>query len=105
MIASRMKKIILASSSPRRKILLMQLGLSFVVDPSDYEEKLNPRLKPKGQAEFLSKEKAKRVASRYAEQDVIILGVDEVIDHNGETIGKPKSEEDARRILRRLSGS
>lgn len=99
-----MKKIILASQSPRRKMLLNQIGVNFIVISGTYEEKLNPRLKPKGQAEFLSKEKAKEVVMKFFGEDVVILGVDEVIDFYGETIGKPKSEDDAKRILRKLSG-
>lgn len=100
-----MKKIILASTSPRRKKLLSQIGLSFTVVPSHYEEKLNPRLKAKGQAEFLSKEKAKAVAIKYTDQDVVIISADQVIQFKDETLGKPKSVEDARRVLRRMSGT
>ncbi len=98
------KKIILASQSPRRKALMQQIGLDFSVIPSQYEEKLNPRLKPKGQAELLSREKANEVMHQFQGEDVIILAADSVIDFRGETIGKPKSTDDAKRILRRLSG-
>jgi septum formation protein len=99
-----MKQIILASSSPRRKMLLEQIGLSCKVVPSNYEEHFNPRLKPKGQAEFLAREKAKAVAEKYRNQDVIIIAADQVIDFKGESLGKPRSSEEAERMLRRLSG-
>ncbi|MBU4098454.1 Maf family protein, partial [Patescibacteria group bacterium] len=46
-----MKLLVLASISARRKTLLKQLGLQFIVVPSLVEERLNPRLKPRGQAE------------------------------------------------------
>ena len=48
-----MKQVILASRSPRRKTLLKQLGLKFIVSPSRMDEIFNPRLKPKGQVEAL----------------------------------------------------
>src|SRR5436190_1602328 len=59
-----MKKIILASQSPRRKELLQQLGLEFTVVPSDHDEKMNPRLKPRGQVEYLSKEKENYIKTK-----------------------------------------
>jgi len=99
-----MKQIILSSTSPRRKQLLEQVGLACKIVPSNYEEKLNPRLKPKGQAEFLSKAKAKAVAEKFAGQEVIVLGFDKQIDIQGETLGKPKTVGEAKRMLQRLSG-
>lgn len=99
-----MKKIILASSSPRRKKMLQQLGLRFTVMPSSYQEKLNPRLKPKGQVAYLSQEKAEAVARTYLGEDAVIISADTLLTLHGETLGKPKSEEDAIRTLERLSG-
>lgn len=99
-----MKKIILASSSPRRKQLLSQIGIDFTIDPHNSEEKLNPRLKSKGQAEFLSKQKAQIIAEKHLGEEGLVLGVDSVIDFQGETLGKPKTETDARHTLHRLSG-
>jgi septum formation protein len=81
-----------------------QIGLSCKVVPSHYEEHFNPRLKPKGQAEFLAREKAKAVAGRFPGQEVIIIGVDQVMDFRGESLGKPKSLVDAERMLIRLNG-
>lgn len=97
-----MKQIILASSSPRRKKLLEQLGLTIKVVPSNIDEKLNPRLKPKSQAETLSLEKAKAVSGKY--KDAIVLAADTIVYIGEEILGKPANADDAKRMLRKLSG-
>jgi len=97
-----MKKIILASASPRRKQLLKQLGLDFEVVPSEAEEKLNPRLRPRGQVEELALQKAQSVAKNFP--DAIIIGADTIVALNDEVIGKPKDIADAKRILKKLRG-
>jgi len=97
-----MKEIILASASPRRKKLLEQIGLPIKVVPSNIDEKLNPRLKPKGQAEELSLEKAQTVAEKYP--DAIIIAADTIVYIQGDILGKPKNLEDARRMIKKLQG-
>lgn len=106
-----MKIIVLASGSPRRKALLTQIGLPVKVIKSEVEEKLNPRLKARGNAENLSFIKARTVADRYmrmlvfqnTEEEAVILAADTLIAVDDEIIVKPKDEEEARRILRKLS--
>lgn len=100
-----MKKLILASASPRRKQLLKQIGVQFEILPSDIEEKLNPRLKPLHQVEELSRQKAQATAKMKGAKDSIILAADTMVSINDEILGKPKDEKDARRMLRKLSGS
>ena len=97
-----MKQIILASASPRRKKLLEQIGLKFTVVVNKHQEKMNPRLKPRGQAEFLSKQKAQAIVDRY--KNAIIIAADTLVVFNDQIIGKPTSPYDAKRILRMLSG-
>lgn len=97
-----MKKIVLASTSPRRKQLLKQLGLDFTIAPSNVEEKLNPRLKPRHQVEELALQKAKAVADKF--EDAIIIGADTLVTFNDEVIGKPKDVQDAKRMLKKLRG-
>ena len=97
-----MKQLILASASPRRKKLLEQFGLSVKVVPSNIDEKLNPRLKPKKQAEQLSLEKAQTVAKHYKE--AIVLAADTLVSIDNDILGKPKDEQEAKRMLRKLSG-
>lgn len=103
-----MKMIILASKSPRRKTLLKQLGLNFIVLPSLVDESLNARLKPKGQAEALSVKKAIAVMNKVRAQNenkpAIILSADTLVAVDDEVLGKPKDEKEAKRMLRKLSG-
>lgn len=97
-----MRKIILASTSPRRKQLLKQLGLEFEVVPSNVDEILNPRLKPRHQAEELALQKAQAVVNKF--DNAIILGADTLVALGDEIIGKPKDVQDAKRILKKLRG-
>ncbi len=98
-----MKKIILASTSPRRKRLMKQLGIEFTIIPSKVIEKFNPRLKPRRQAEELSLQKAEAVAGNYP--DAIIIGADTLVALEDEVLGKPKDEKEAKRMLKKLSGT
>ncbi|MEI7424815.1 MAG: nucleoside triphosphate pyrophosphatase [Candidatus Staskawiczbacteria bacterium] len=98
-----MKKIILASQSPRRRDLLKQIGLEFEIDPSGYEEDMSLKMKSKELAEFLSLGKAKDVAQRH--KDSIIISADTIIAIDDEVFGKPKTPERAKYMLQKLSGS
>lgn len=118
-----MKKIILASASPRRKELLTQIGLTFTVMPSDVEE--NPKSElPQDMVIELSKKKAGDVWNRIVQNDTsvgstaagkgesggnsdreyLVISADTVVSIEGEILGKPKDEEDAVRMLSLLSG-
>lgn len=91
------KEIILASASPRRKELLELIGLQFKVDPGDYKEDMNLKLSPHGLARALSLEKAKSVAGKY--NNAIIIAADTFVIIRGQLLGKPHTEEEARRML------
>jgi septum formation protein len=91
-----MRKIILASKSPRRKKLLSQLGLEFEVHASNYEE-------GEGTALQHAKGKALDVAKHY--KNAIVIGVDTVGEYKGRIIGKPKDKNEAKEILGFLNGS
>jgi len=97
-----MKKIILASQSPRRKDLLSQIGLKFEVDPSNYQEDMSLKMDPKELAEYLSLGKAKDVAQRH--KDSIIIAGDTFCVLDKEVLGKPKTKENAKAMLQKLSG-
>ena len=60
-----MRKIILASTSPRRKKLLKKLGFKFKTVRADYEEDMALKMAPEKLAEFLSENKVKSVANKY----------------------------------------
>lgn len=96
------KKIILASASPRRKHLLLQLGLDFTVDPSGSEESIHLHLPPNLIAVTLAENKAKDVARRH--KDGLILGADTIVVIDGLILGKPRDKEQAMEMLSRLSG-
>lgn len=100
------KQIILASSSPRRKELLEQIGLKFTVHPSEFEEKLqlDENIKtPEELALYNALGKAQNVARHY--KNALIIGVDTIVSFQHHIIGKPKDAEDAARILRLLSNT
>jgi septum formation protein len=94
-------RIILASNSPRRKELLTQVGVSFEVIPSKFEENIidlsNSRL-----VEHFAYMKAKEVASA-VQGDALVLGSDTIV-YLDCIMGKPRDKEDAFDMLKRLSG-
>lgn len=96
-----MPTLILASNSPRRRELLTQLGYSFQVEPSSFEE-TQRGLSARDTALAFARGKAEEVFSRFPE--AIVLGADTVVALGEELLGKPKSREDAVRMLRLLSG-
>jgi septum formation protein len=97
------KEIILASASPRRKELLELIGLQFKVDPGDYKEDMNLKLSPHELARALSLEKAKSVAGQY--DNAIIIAADTFVIMRGQILGKPHTEEEAKKMLVLLDGA
>lgn len=95
--------LVLASSSPRRSMLLAQLGLTFTVDPSSVEEVVEPGLAPAQVVESLSRQKALDVASRHAEAD-LVLGADTIVVLDDQILGKPVDRADAHRMLGQIAG-
>ncbi len=97
-----MREIVLASSSPRRRELLTQAGIPFVVVPGDVdEENADISGTPEQKAEWLAYLKAVNVADR---QQGIILGADTIVVCDNEIFGKPADAKTARSMLRKLSG-
>jgi septum formation protein len=94
--------IILASTSPRRKELLENIGLKFQVDASDFPEDLRQDLPPEGLVKFISMGKATAVAPKYP--DAIIIAADTIGVLRRRVIGKPRSPGEAVKILQSLSG-
>lgn len=100
-------RIILASQSPRRRELLAQLGLSFEVMPA-YGEERSGAQDPGARVEELAAAKAREVAGRLekeSDRERLIIGADTLVVKNGEILGKPRDEEDAKRMLALLSGT
>ncbi|MGO9379362.1 MAG: Maf family protein [Dissulfurispiraceae bacterium] len=97
-----MKKIILASASPRRKEILEKTGLKFRVDESDYEEDMDIGLKPRELAICHSVGKGRAVACRY--KNALIISADTIVVLKNKVFGKPRNEKEATQMLNNLSG-
>ena len=96
-------RLVLASASPRRAMLLEQIGVGFEVAPSAVEEVVAEDMTPGEVVESLSHQKASDVAISRPEVD-LVLGADTVVVSEGRILGKPLDSEDASRMLRALSG-
>jgi septum formation protein len=97
-----MSPFILASQSPRRKILLRQIGIKFKVLPADLTEIIQPLQTPQENAKRLALEKAMDVASRVRKG--IVIGADTIVVIDRKILGKPRSKDEAKKMLRTLSG-
>lgn len=95
-------KIVLASSSPFRRELLGRIGLEFGACSPDIDESARPGETPRQLVERLSVEKARAGAKDFPR--ALIIGSDQVADHDGEIVGKPRDHADAVRQLRAASG-
>lgn len=94
--------LILASGSPRRQELLKLITEDFTVHPVDADETLPQGMPVEMAAAFLADLKAKEAARLFP--DDIVIGCDTVVILGDEIMGKPRDREDARRMLRALSG-
>ncbi len=96
------RKLILASSSPSRKMLLQQAGLSFDVVVSGVDETVPPEYTPAQTVETLARRKGEAVLPLCPGKPII--AADSVVSIDGLILGKPKDDEAAKATLRRLSG-
>lgn len=93
---------VLASRSPRRIDLLQRIGRNPVVDPADIDESMRPGESAVDYVRRLSAEKALVVLARHP--GAVVLGADTCVELDGVVHGQPADRDDARRILRALSG-
>ena len=105
-----MKKIILASQSPRRKELLAQAGFEFQIITSDVDEVIT-HTKPRDIAESLSSQKAEdvyhKLIEKYGEAEArnyLVIGADTIVAIEDKILGKPKDRVDAYEMMKLLSG-
>ena len=98
-----MSELILASTSPWRRMLLEKLGLPFECAAPDVDETPLPEESARQLVARLAQAKAQSLASRYPHH--LIIGSDQVCVLDGEITGKPHTEENARRQLRKASGT
>ncbi|MFX3624564.1 MAG: nucleoside triphosphate pyrophosphatase [Ectobacillus sp.] len=97
-----MKRLILASGSPRRKELLEQMQIPFEIVVSQIEEILDETLPPSEVVMSLALQKANDVAKHYT--DAVVLGADTIVTYQSRILGKPGSAQEALETLRLLSG-
>ncbi|MGX7030314.1 Maf family protein [Vagococcus zengguangii] len=96
-----MKKIILASQSPRRKELLAHITSDFEVQPADIDETVTPGITPEVYVTQMAEQKAAHIFNQYP--DHLVIGCDTVVVMDGEILGKPVDKEDAKAMLQRYS--
>ncbi|MEQ8200916.1 MAG: nucleoside triphosphate pyrophosphatase [Syntrophomonadaceae bacterium] len=97
-----MKKIILASESPRRQSLLQQLGVEFTISPANIAEDLSKSISPEQLVRGIAWQKARQVLQGLP--DGIVIAADTVISWEGRVTGKPIDRDDAHAMLCQLSG-
>lgn len=97
-----MKKVILASQSPRRKELLEKCIRKFEICPADIDETLDASLPASEAVRQLSMRKAEAVL--YTHPEAVVIGSDTVVAVDGIILGKPADRADAERMLKMLSG-
>ncbi len=97
-----MKRLILASTSPRRRELMALLELPFECHAPNFEETSDPALSPAEEAMEFARAKAASLLAEFP--DALLIGSDTLIALDGRKIGKPRDPEDAVSILETLSG-
>ena len=102
LLLTKMARIILASSSPRRKELLQQLGWDFEIYSPDIDESVREREIVEHYVERLARDKAQAVLNQYPE--AIVIAADTSLSFAGKIIGKPESKQHAFEIWSALSG-
>lgn len=98
-----MKRIILASGSPRRKNLLQQINLPFEVKISSVDETYDPTSSASNIAQELALRKARDVAEQST--NALVIGADTIVVFEDEILEKPADSREARKMLQRLSGN
>jgi nucleoside triphosphate pyrophosphatase len=96
------EKLILASSSPRRAEILTAVGWPFETVTAGVDETLNPGEEPAAYVQRLARQKAEAVIA--LRKTGLVLGADTTVVVENNLLGQPRNDDDARRMLRLLSG-
>lgn len=97
-----MHDLILASGSPRRRDILSNMGLTFVVEPADIDESVLDGESPEAYVSRMARSKAQKCAQQHP--DEVVLGADTVVVLGSTIFGKPKDRADAAAMIGALSG-
>lgn len=95
-------KIVLASQSPRRKELLGRLVPAFSIQPADIDETPKPKEDPVAYVQRMATEKAFAVQNN---EETLVIASDTTVVLGNEILGKPEDDEEAKRMLRKFSGT
>lgn len=97
-----MQKVILASESPRRRELLSSLGINYTTSSSGIEEVFDTSIPLEEALKRVAYQKAEAVAKQYPND--VVLGADTIVVVDDQILGKPENDDEARKMLRMLSG-
>lgn len=97
-------QFVLASASPRRKELFKKIAKNFEIDAAKGEERAKKTLPPAEYAETLAAHKAREIAAKKEHFGKVVVGADTVVAICGKILGKPKDADEAKEMLRLLSG-
>lgn len=98
-----MRKLILASRSPRRQEILTRCNIPFTTEPADIDETIDTSLSIPAAIEDLALRKARSIAIQ--QPDAVVIGSDTVVVCNGKILGKPSDHEDAKHMLQMLQNN
>lgn len=103
---TKLRRVILASSSPRRIELLKQFGIEFEIIPSNVDESIDQSLLVEENVMQLAKKKAQEVFNKLGEdsKQSLVIAADTVVFVEGVILGKPSNEDEAFWMLRKISG-
>ncbi len=94
-------KLVLASKSPRRSVILKNAGIDFTVRVADADETIPDGTRPQDAVVFLAARKAMAVERA---DDEVVLGADTIVVLDDKILGKPKDRDDAYNMIKSLSG-
>ena len=96
--------LVLASASPRRRELLDQLGVHFLVEPAEIDESRDDREPPGEYVLRMARDKALAVATRFGDEGRVVLAADTTVAIGDDVLGKPRDHFDGLAMLALLSG-
>ena len=107
MLLDTIKKydVVLASSSPRRRHLLKEMGVDFQVEKRKVQEVFPDHFSPTEAAVYLSELKSKAFSSDELRDNTLLISADTIVTVNGEILGKPADYQEASEMLKKLSGT
>src|SRR5207244_12952271 len=96
-------ELVLASTSPSRRVLLTGLGMPFRAETPGVEEVVPPGTNTRAAVAMLAERKARAVLTRWP--NALVIGADQLVDLDGKALGKPIDAKAARRQLEGMNGS